>query len=222
MSSPDDHPIPPATGSGGEHHQALATEESSPESGSYRQRYRTVIHSLAGAFAAEGYSPGDLAQLRRLDYRNGYASTGDAFWRIAVRELEERRLLDSPDVDDIHRRWMAILQGLATLRDLHDPKKRLGSALASAGVSEARLTRLLNAHGDALLAQIRPLAHQLRSQAQRADWSEIADLVLGDQRHQADANDHDEKARQRIASGYYRQQYRDETSKDRATSAAGA
>lgn len=168
---------------------------------------KDAVRSLSRAFAAsdqhrrDGYSPGDVAQLRRLDHRRGHGSAGQAFWRIVVHELEERGLLGPGAGDDALKAWMALLQGLATVAELHDGRVPLGQAISQAGISEARLTRLLRARGGRLLDQIRPLAHQLRSQAQPANWVDVAQLVLSDGRPWA------EEVRRRVASSFYRHQH---------------
>ncbi len=185
----------------------LSGPKTSGDPESYSGRVCKVLNTLARSFAASdqprkgGVSAGDLAQLRRLDPQRGHASCRDAFWRIVVHHLEPAGLVGPSAGDPTLAPWIAILQGLATLRELHRPGARLGSAMAEAGISEARLTRLLTARGDALLAQLRPLAQQLRSQAQAVDWAEAALLVLSDGRRDADRH------RQRVASSYYRQQH---------------
>lgn len=162
-----------------------------------------TVHRLAKALTDRGrFSAGDLAQLRRLDPRRGHTTADATFWRITTRFLEPEGFLRGDDDTEL-RQWMAILQGLATVDELHrNNGPRLGQALALAGISEARLNRLLQARGEALLAQIRPLPHQLRSQAQSVDWAGVARLVLSDGSPTAD------KIRQIIASDYYRQTYK--------------
>lgn len=154
-----------------------------------------TLHRVASRLG--GFSKGDLAELRRLDPRRGHASAGPAFWRLATEILEADGFLRREGSEEL-RGWMAVIQGLAVLGELHRQGERLGTAMADAKISEARLTRLLQARGDALLTQIRPLAHQLRSEAVAADWREVARLVLG-------AENNADEVRYHIASAYYRQ-----------------
>lgn len=180
---------------------------------SRRQRYRDMIHRLAWRFDHDA-SSGDLAQLRRLDVRHGFDSLDTAFWRIVIHDLEDQQLLDGYDDGDDLRRWMAILQGLATLQGQrgqqgqHAKGQRLGQAMAAAEISEVRLVRLLRAQGDALLALIRTLAHQLRSKGTKVDWADVADLLFSEERSYAT------DVRRDISSDFYRQQYRDTTRQD--------
>lgn len=177
----------------------LPQVESLEENPTSKQGLDQVMRGLVKRFRSDRTSPGDLAELRRLDPRRGTVTTGGAFWRIVVGDLERYDLLDGYADKSALRRWMAILQGLAMVYDLNGEALRLGQAMARAGISEARLIRLLRASGDPLLAHVRPIAHQLRSQAQPVRWADMARLVLSDGR------DHADTVRQHIASDYYRQ-----------------
>ncbi|GJE57844.1 type I-E CRISPR-associated protein Cse2/CasB [Methylobacterium thuringiense] len=134
-----------------------------PETVDYTQR-RTeqgpgaVALSIAGSMKAFGN--GEMAALRRL----GEDLAVPAYWRLAARH------------DALHARreaWMPIVRALALLTpkgpreergELHDPKRRLGTALCDGGdlswpgtltpgaaprplISEARLAQLLAARG---------------------------------------------------------------------------
>ena len=149
------------------------------------------------------YSTGQLAEFRRLDFRRGYLSTGPAFWQLVAYELEPAGFLHRDDIYAL-RRWMALIQGLATLAPagLHQPGIRLGEALAEAEIAEIRVARLLAAGGDGLLAQLRPIAHLLKSKAQAVDWAYMGDLVLSDGRQPWAENE-----RRRLARYFYRRQY---------------
>ncbi|MEM9292740.1 MAG: type I-E CRISPR-associated protein Cse2/CasB [Acidobacteriota bacterium] len=162
-----------------------------------------MVQALAKKFRSNAYSPGELAELRRLDFRQGFTSAGPAFWRVVTQELEPQGHVSEWAQEEVLRRWMVILQGLASLDELCAEKPSLGAALAQANVSEARVTRLLTARGDALLSQVRPLAHQLRSQAQQVNWAPMAQLLFSEGRRSGD------EIRQKIARDFYRQQYRD-------------
>lgn len=173
--------------------------EATVTSGSLRQRRRQAVGAIANQCNDGRFSNGDLAQLRRLDLRRGHAATDSAFWHIVARDLDPRGLFDDNDPLAL-RRWMAVLQGLATIHGQHRNKVRLGTALAQAEISEARFIRLLRAQGDALLALIRPLAHQLRSSGHPVDWADVADFVFSDGTGYAD------DVRRGLAVDFYRQQ----------------
>lgn len=172
---------------------AVAQSETPAEKG------RRVVRALGGRFGANDFPSGTLAELRRLDPNRGADSAGPTFWRIVVEDLEDEGLVYS---ERELRLWMALLQGLATLAGFHDSKVPLGRAIAAAGVSELRFTRLLSARGDALLDSVRALAHQLRSKGQSADWSQVHDLLISDGQPWADS------VRMRIASDFYRGEHR--------------
>lgn len=197
IESLETRPLPPAE----------SLEEVSPTKKGLNQ----VIQSLVRRFNSDFTSSGDLAELRRLDPRLETFTIGGAFWRVAIRDLEPNGLLKVDD-DESRKRWMAILQGLAMVYDLNGEPLRLGQAIAQAEISEARLIRLLRASGDSLLAQVRPIAHQLRSKAQPVDWLDMARLLLSDGRSHAD------EVRRHIASDFYRQDYK-QSKKDSAQSA---
>jgi CRISPR type I-E-associated protein CasB/Cse2 len=155
---------------------------------------REVVHAIAREIADERIPPGDRAALRR-------ENLGPAFWRVAVRHLEPGDLLGSEDASwraDAERRWSAILAELARASGQHLKGRRLGAALAEAGVAEARVLRLARAHGESLLKTVRAVAHQLVSGGQHADWADFAALILSDGRTWED----DE--RRRLCLDYYR------------------
>lgn len=146
--------------------------------------------------------PGDVAALRRS--RPGEVG-GPAFWKIAVRHLEPAHLLhhaEHPDRDDEERRWTTLLGGMAEMAGWHTGGISLGRALAgrskaSQPVSEARVLRLLEAHDEALLRLVRPIAHLLASRGTRLDWTDFALLVLDD------GTPWQQHVRRRIALDYY-------------------
>lgn len=216
--SPDSGPLGQPTGSETAGSQSTGPQSTGPAPAApaeprepYFRRIQAVINTLGAAFAqteisSHGrFSTGDLAELRRLDHQAGYTSTGGAFWRIVVEDLESRQLVSENATEQALRPWLAILQGLATLGGLHQPKRHLGADLVEAKISEARLTRLLSARGDALLDQLRPLAHQLRSHNQATNWAEAAQLVLSDGRRSAD------RVRQGIARAFYSRQSKEKS-----------
>jgi CRISPR type I-E-associated protein CasB/Cse2 len=165
-----------------------------------------VITAIANEMAAgnerRGIPPGDLATLRR-------GMGGAAFWRVAVRHLEPAGFLSAPGHVELRaedeRRWIAILQGMATMVSLHRPRRRLGEVMAGRYaaerplVAEARVQRLLAAEGRALAAVLRGVVQQLASAGQPVDWTYLADLVLCD-----GSSAGGERVRNSIGFEYYR------------------
>jgi len=161
----------------------------------------TTVSSLANAIE-KVLSPGDVAALRRL--RHGDPSCS-AFWRLAATQLASALPEGGPARDEAERRWAVILQAMAEMTGFHAPGRYLGRALASAGIAEQRVLRLLRASGEGLSDAVRVTAHHLASTATPADHTEIARLVLSDGR------DDEEPVRRRIARDFYAQQLREET-----------
>ena len=162
---------------------------------------REKLNRLASAIAvdfATALSPGDVADLRRLDPVKG--TRCPAFWKIAVERLEPAGFdFDDPEAR-WDERWAAVLQVMALLHGLPGRPHRLGAALAAAGVSEARVMRLLRSQGPALYDGLRMTARQLASAAVPVYWADLAEFVL------ADAFDADrERVRRNVARDFYRQ-----------------
>ncbi|MDC6166472.1 type I-E CRISPR-associated protein Cse2/CasB [Paucibacter sp. XJ19-41] len=72
-------------------------------------------------------------------------------------------------------RWALIAQGMALTG--HSPG-RLGEQLADAGVSEARVTKLLTARGDAFRQLLPRVLRLLASKGAAPNWRELGSLVL--------------------------------------------
>jgi CRISPR system Cascade subunit CasB len=150
-----------------------------------------LIQQISDDLADAG--TGTLAELRRIRPDD---PGGAAFWRIVVRRLDLELPVGERRYDAL-RRWAVILSALAELEGLHNPGRRLGSVLAQADVSEARLTKLLRVNGEALWDAVRGVTHQLASANAQVDMAGFARLVLSDGRA-------DEQAvRQTIANDYY-------------------
>jgi CRISPR type I-E-associated protein CasB/Cse2 len=153
-----------------------------------------VVGAIAAYLGAEkGGGRAIASELRRLGPSELY---GSGFWLIAVRHLEPL-LPTGPWREEGERRWSTILQCMASLVGLHDPKVRLGRALALAEVSEARLLQLLRARGEALVPRLRACTHLLSSRGQRVDQLDIARLVLSEDRP------NEESVRRDIARDFY-------------------
>lgn len=181
--------------------------EAPEDTGDGPERAEQPIQSLSDVVGRIGWEldhpetrnipPGDVSALRRA--RPGEIG-GPAFWKIAVRYLEPARLLpgaDHPGRNAAERRWTAILGGMAEMAGLHQGGIRPGRALARNRVAEARVLRLLRADGVTLLDLVRTIAHQLKSQGARVDWTDLAGLVHWDGHPAQDG------VRRRIALDYY-------------------
>mgnify|MGYP002636746933 CR=1 FL=1 len=141
-------------------------------------------------------SPGDLAALRRLDLDD---PSEPAFWQVMVAWVEPSWNLPRQDAlrDEADRDWASILNALVLMAGLHQAGRGLGTALASAGFSELRLSRLLRASDSGVRNEIRLAARYLGSKAEPSNHVELARLVLG-------RSDPDDRIRRQIARNYYR------------------
>ncbi|MGC3997670.1 MAG: type I-E CRISPR-associated protein Cse2/CasB [Anaeromyxobacter sp.] len=156
--------------------------------------FRTLVHRLAAALARQ-VSPGDLAALRRLSPDD---LTAPAFWKLAASMLSDE-LSSGEQRFELEGRWAVILSALAITAGMHDARRPFGAALAEAGYSELRFTRLLRAHGDALPSEVRSAARFLSSKAIPFDPADLAQLVL------SDGAPHEESIRRATARHYFRQ-----------------
>ena len=162
--------------------------------------YRARLASAVGAIVAGiggGFSPGDVAALRRLGPSGWGVPT---FWRVVPRTLEPLGLVatsgDARERDE--KRWAVVLGALALVDGQHLRGVSLGKALALAQVSDLRVERLLRAHDDALYDLVRPLAHQLASKGTKFDQLGLAELVL------SDGAPHEDLVRRAIGRDFYR------------------
>lgn len=148
-----------------------------------------TIDRICRDMTGDGFPPGDLASLRRL---RADALDPLTLWRNLVRWGVD------PRGDAEVAGWADTLALLASAPEVHQRGRHLGQALAEAGVSEARLLRLLRAEGDAFAAQARSVLHLLASSGESADLSFLAELrfALSPQRR--------EHICRNIASNYYR------------------
>lgn len=163
------------------------------------QSLADVVHLLVWEAENELWSPGELAEWRRLDPEN---PAGGAFWRAIVGPIERTGQLRGED-DDAEMRWALILRAIAELYAQHQRNRRLGQALAAAEVSEMRVTRLLRSDVEHLATTLRPLTHQLASAGEPVDLADIAWLVMTTRRG-AIARKSEQTIRRQIARDYYR------------------
>ena len=110
---------------------------------------------------------------------------------------------------DETRRWALLVHVVAVLAGTegapaHADGRRAGAALHAAGLSEARLARLLSARGSSLLEQVARLARLLAARgAAPLDLRPFARLVIADGSCEPDAARRIEDARLDIARSYY-------------------
>lgn len=138
-------------------------------------------------------STGDIAELRRQ--RPGIFPSF-AFWRLLARlEIE-------PKDHELHA-WQAVVVASASAHGFHQQQRRLGRALADAGVDERRVLALLRAEGPPLFDLVRSAVHMLASQSVRFDHRELAQLLLLSHPEQR------ERVRRRIARDFFSSQSAD-------------
>ena len=173
-----------------------------------RGSWGDTAFALAGEIAASRVSPGDRAELRRL---NPDSPTPAVFWRI----MAENGLLGNLAFE---RKWALILHGIALMtprhggddasQSAHDGTTPVGRALFLGGeeqretgfYSESRLHRLLTARGDMLRTLLDRMFRTLASAGVSFNWREMSQLILSEGYDEETA----ERARRRIASEYYR------------------
>jgi len=142
-------------------------------------------------------SPGSKG-LRSELRRSGAKAPGTAFWRLAVQYIDPDGTELHPENEDRIHRWQAILWALALMGPKHRPSCALGKAMAAAGVSESRLTRLMRASPEQLHGEIRHTLSQVLSAGEYVDGVDLAYLIL------TAGKPGEERVRNRIARDYYR------------------
>lgn len=153
-----------------------------------------LIGRIAALVQAGGFlSPGDVAELRRMDPRR----PASAFFKIEGAVLDEHLPGDAGALVDRETRWAAVVCGLAHLGALQAPGERLGRVLASARYSDLRFVRLLRADVDRLLDDLPSLARFLAAKRVPIDWTGAAQLIL------SAGGPHDEVVRRHIARDFY-------------------
>ncbi len=95
------------------------------------------------------------------------------------------------------RRWAMISHGIALAG--HDGTHLLGTQLADAGVSEARVTKLLTSRGDAFDQLLPRVLRLMASRGVAPNWNELGALVLAEGRDEPKA----EALRLRIAGRFF-------------------
>ncbi len=158
-----------------------------------------VVHRIVGEIENDRMSPGEVAELRRLEPDR---TPGAAFWKTLAFHVEPAGQLRDTDTD-AEERWKLILRAIGELHSLHRRGRRPGRALAAAKISEMRLTRLLRADLDGLAANLRAVSHQLASAGEPVDLGGLAWLVIT-ARGAGQPNRRQDRVRHDIALDYYR------------------
>ena len=155
----------------------MSEEDDPPKSP--RQRFYAAVWRLAHALDPandQGAIPsGDASALRRED-----GARSPTFYKIATLLLSsELEGLRGELLGEAERRWARVVHLLARTGGLHRlGAPSVGTALANAGVAEARLLRLLRAEGDATDAAARAAVAPLVQRAMAFDPVDLAALVL--------------------------------------------
>lgn len=167
------------------------------------ERQASPISKLTGIISAattakgngSGLDMGGHAALARLD--------PDGEFRPHQLAALCRALIDAglnPDETwplETWRRWALIAHGMALAE--HDHSQRLGQQLSAAGVSEARVTKLLTARDDAFRQLVPRLLRLLASKGQAPNWFDLGDLIRSEGRDEKAA----ERIRLKIAAGFF-------------------
>jgi CRISPR system Cascade subunit CasB len=140
---------------------------------------------------------GPRAQLRRATPDKPWSAT---LWTLLAAEVpDEAWALDEATRAEEERAWAALLSAMAGSSQLGIPAQEpLGETLAGANYSELRLNRLLRAHGQGLLDEVRLMAAYLESRGCAVRWSDVGSLLLRDAEMPSG-----EIVRRRIARSYY-------------------
>jgi CRISPR system Cascade subunit CasB len=154
----------------------------------------SIVGKMAQAIEHQ-LSTGDLAELRRISPEEPYTS---ALWKMLLEYVPES-WVGGAKRDEKESQWAALLMGMSMTGGMHRFDIPIGQALAEAGWSELRFVRLLRSRSKRLFEEVRRIARYLSSKSQKANWADIAQLLLNQDGEWA------EKHRRRIARDYYRQ-----------------
>lgn len=163
----------------------------SERSGDAPESLATWVGRVSARLASEAFGPGELAQLRRNDPAT--VAGQPAFHRL----MAER---PAPIREDAAIRWATLVHVMA-ITAAHGASTRAGAALAAAGLSEARFTRLMAARGGAFRDQLVLAARLLAAKQVPIHWGDLAELLM------SEPFDEDRAAarRFRVAQSYYRE-----------------
>lgn len=99
------------------------------------------------------------------------------------------------------KRWALIAHGMAVAG--HDGKGTIGNQLATAGIAEARVTKLLVSRGDAFLQILPRLLRLLASKQVKPNWYELSKLIQRNDAKEPSFQEEAEDLRLRIAGDYF-------------------
>ena len=131
---------------------------------------------MAASLRNRAITAGDLAGIRRMDPTRLDAA---GFWKLAGIHLDHALPGQAEARNRAEVAWGAALVAMATLGGLQRHGERLGRALASAGYSELRLSRILRADHERLLDEVPQLARFLAAKQQPADLVDAVILLTG-------------------------------------------
>jgi CRISPR system Cascade subunit CasB len=152
-----------------------------------------LVRDVIGRLGQEAFGTGPLAELRRMDARQP-ATAPAALHRLLARLPEDRVFGRQFDA------WTLLIHLLSLAApEQHRGGQSLGQALLTAGYSEGRLTRLLDANEMDFPVILPRMVRFLVAHGERLNPFELAQLVL-----------RRDKTRQRlrIARDYYRAEAR--------------
>lgn len=153
------------------------------------------IGKLAGFI--DRADPGTRAALARLDPEAMRPHQIAALSRALI----QAGLTPETWLPSTWKRWALVAHGMA-LAD-HDGKGSLGGQLATAGVSEARVTKLLVSRGDAFLQIVPRLLRLLASKQVKPNWYYLSKLIHKNDAKDAVDQEEAEALRLRIAGDYF-------------------
>ncbi|SAK77526.1 CRISPR-associated protein Cse2 (CRISPR_cse2) [Caballeronia catudaia] len=149
-----------------------------------RRSFYAQIGAMTGFIKAgkdgEGSVKADYVALARLDPN---AQTLTVQQIAALTRALQRAKVDCDYFSPMRwRRWGLIAHGIALA--VHSPadesRQRLGEQLHRAGVSEPRVTRLLNARGEALFQNLPRILRLMASRGVAPNWVEFGTLILNE------------------------------------------
>lgn len=140
-------------------------------------------------------SKSDYVALKRFDPNAERLTVGQI---AALTNLAQRAKFDFErwSLDQWHR-WAFIAHGIALSGHDGGEGQFLGRQLHDAGVSEARVTRLLDARGDAFVQTLPRLLRLMASKNVAPNWAELGRLVLNEDQDDA------EKTRLKVARDFF-------------------
>lgn len=169
---------------------------------SERMDWHAVVQRIARRLGDEDFPAAHRAELRRLDPER---PDGAAFWLLVSRYAEA-----ALDDEQAARALAVTVQGMATAYPFHFAERvSLGTAMATAEISEARLLRLLRTGRAQLPDEVRRLARLMGSKGDygRFDWYDVFELVF---------HPDEDSPRRDTARNYYRRQYQLQNTKGEA------